>query len=209
MAAGRARTRRTRWRWLRRLAALAGCAAVAWAGGFLWFVSSLPERVPEPAKTTDAIVVLTGGSGRVNQGLRLLHAKRAERMFVSGVHRGVNVDALLKAQTDAADTRADGVTLGYEALTTRGNARETATWIADKDIASLRLVTAAYHMPRSLLEFRRAMPGVAIVPHPVFPDHVKQEAWWRWPGSAALLAGEYNKLLVTLLRGVLPARAVS
>ncbi len=205
MAAGHAGMRGRRRRWFGRLVAFAGCAAVAWAGGFLWFVASLPERVPEPARNTDAIVVLTGGSGRIKQGVRLLQAKRAERMFVSGVYRGVDVEELLAAQTDTPDGSADGVSLGYEALTTRGNARETAAWIADKEIASLRLVTAAYHMPRSLLEFRRAMPGVAIVPHPVFPEHVKQDAWWRWPGSAALLAREYNKLLVTLLRGVLPA----
>ena len=51
-------------------------------------------------------------------------------------------------------------------------------------------------MPRSLLEFRVAMPEVDIVPHPVFPDHVKLDAWWRWPGTAVLIAGEYNKFLV-------------
>jgi uncharacterized SAM-binding protein YcdF (DUF218 family) len=68
-------------------------------------------------------------------------------------------------------------------------------------------------MPRSLLEFRRRMPDVKIVPHPVFPDHVKQDEWWRWPGSTHLLVGEYGKYLVARLRafvtGPLQAAGVS
>jgi uncharacterized SAM-binding protein YcdF (DUF218 family) len=68
---------------------------------------------------------------------------------------------------------------------------------------SIRLITAAYHMPRSLLEFHRAMPGVQVLPYPVFPHQVKQESWWRWPGTTNLLVREYNKYLVALLRGLM------
>jgi hypothetical protein len=53
-------------------------------------------------------------------------------------------------------------------------------------------------MPRSLMEFRAAAPGIALVPHPVFPSNVKQDAWWRWPGTAGLLISEYHKYLTTL-----------
>ena len=60
----------------------------------------------------------------------------------------------------------------------------------------MRLVTASYHMPRSLMEFRRVMPDVRLIAHPVFPAHVRIDAWWRWPGTASLLAGEYIKYLV-------------
>ncbi len=64
----------------------------------------------------------------------------------------------------------------------------------------MRLVTAAYHMPRSLLEFRYAMPNVLIIPHPVFPSHVKQDRWWAYPGTAMLLMSEYNKLIFAWFR---------
>ena len=53
-----------------------------------------------------------------------------------------------------------------------GNAEETAAWMAEGDRTSLRLVTAAYHMPRSLALFRRLMPDTKILPHPVFPESV-------------------------------------
>jgi uncharacterized SAM-binding protein YcdF (DUF218 family) len=76
----------------------------------------------------------------------------------------------------------------------------------EQGLRSLRLVTAAYHMPRSLLEFHRVLPGTEIVPHPVFPEHVKQRSWWRWPGSASLFASEYSKYLVALARGLFDGR---
>jgi hypothetical protein len=43
------------------------------------------------------------------------------------------------------------------------------------------------------------MPEVTVIPHPVFPDHVKQGDWWRWPGTAALIITEYNKYLLACL----------
>ena len=75
--------------------------------------------------------------------------------------------------------------LGHEAINTLGNAHETAQWIRSQGFRSLRLVTAWYHMPRSLLEFDRAMPEIDIVAHPVFPEQVKQERWWTWRGTRA------------------------
>jgi uncharacterized SAM-binding protein YcdF (DUF218 family) len=69
---------------------------------------------------------------------------------------------------------------------------------------SLRLVTAWYHMPRSLIEFERAMPEMEIVPHPVFPELVKpHQQWLAWRGAAALLIGEYEKYLAAILRSFL------
>ena len=83
---------------------------------------------------------------------------------------------------------------------TAGNAIETTVWMKKHEYRSLRLVTAAYHMPRSLLEFGHAMPGVTLIPHPVFPEKVKQDYWWGWPGTASLMVGEYDKYLLAWLR---------
>jgi uncharacterized SAM-binding protein YcdF (DUF218 family) len=173
-----------------------------WLAGFLWFAAGLPASVAEPMRATDAIVVLTGGSGRIHQGLELLAARRAKKLFISGVYRGVDVQELLGVSQQSPADLDCCIALGYEADSTRGNARETADWMHEQGLRSLRLVTSAYHMPRSLLEFRRAMPEAEIVSHPVFPDHVKQRDWWRWPGSANLIISEYNKYLVALARGV-------
>lgn len=172
---------------------------LAWAVGLVWFARHLPSAVADPDRRTDAIVVLTGGQGRLRQGLDLLSARKADKLFVSGVHRGVEAAQLLEISRRAPEELACCVTLGYEADDTHGNAMESARWIGEQGFRSLRLVTATYHMPRSLLEFRRAMPEIEIVPHPVFSPRFKQEDWWRWPGSASLLATEYSKYLLAFL----------
>ena len=57
------------------------------------------------------------------------------------------------------------------------------------------LVTARYHMPRSLTEFRDVMPGVTVVPYQVDPEISR--SWWK---SLRVLHSEYAKYLaVTVL----------
>jgi len=182
------------------------CAGL-WLAGLVYFATNLPQRVADPARRTDAIVVLTGGSGRLRQAFELLEQDRAQQLFVSGVERSVEVAELLRINRIAPPELACCVVLGYKAGDTRGNALETAAWMGEQGFASLRLVTATYHMPRSLLEFRYAMPEIEILPHPVFTKSFKQADWWRWPGSASLLASEYNKYLLAWLRGRLFGRS--
>ncbi|MEQ8355387.1 MAG: YdcF family protein [Kiloniellaceae bacterium] len=176
---------------------------VAYALGFLWFTTLMPTQADTDDRTTDAIVVLTGGSDRLSVALDLLNADKGGKLFVSGVYRSVDVRQLLDLSQYSPDDLSCCVVLGYEADNTRGNAIETAAWMQEQGFTSLRLVTATYHMPRSLLEFRRLMPNIEIVPHPVFPEHFKNDDWWMWPGSSRLLITEYSKYLVALLRGLI------
>lgn len=171
----------------------------AWGGGVVWYVEQLPNAVNTDTRQTDAIVVLTGGTGRLAEGLDLLERGRAARLFVSGVYRGIDVRQLLES------TKAGGVGLEARidvgnAVDTADNARETAVWAGEHGIRSIRLVTSAYHMPRSLLEFSFRMPDVEIIPAPVFSDHVKQDSWWMWPGTAALIATEFTKFVLAGVR---------
>ena len=171
-----------------------------WSAGLLAFLRALPDDVNDNTTATDAIVVLTGGSLRLKTGLTLLQEGLAERLFVSGVHRGVDVQQLLRIARQSPDAAECCISLGHEADDTAGNAVETSAWMANRGYRSMRLVTAAYHMPRSLIEFRNTMPDIQIITHPVFPAQVKLDAWWRWPGTAGLIIGEYSKYLVAGIR---------
>jgi uncharacterized SAM-binding protein YcdF (DUF218 family) len=170
---------------------------VAWALGLVVFATTLPSAVDDNTTHTDAIVVLTGGSERIDTGLKLLSDGLADRLYISGVggqlRRG---DILAEATADPA--LKSRISLGT-APNTPGNATETAAWAHAAGVHSIRLVTAGYHMRRSLLELQAAMPDVRIIPHPVFPPRVKSD-WWRWPGTASLIAREYTKFLLTWLR---------
>lgn len=176
------------------------CLVALWVGGFFVFMQTIPRGKPQVRPKTDGVAVLTGGSLRLEAGLALLAEGKAKKLFVSGVHRGVDVAELLRVSRHSPDALDCCIVLGYAAGDTRGNAQETAEWMARENYRSLRLVTASYHMPRSLLEFRSAMAGVAIVPYPVFPAHVRLDDWWRWPGTALLLFGEYNKYMLVWMR---------
>jgi len=175
-------------------------AAVAWLGGLVWFVNVLPRETDADPAATDAIVVLTGGSQRVENGLSLLAEGKAKKLFVSGVYRSTDVRALLRTSNQQPQWLTCCIELGHEADNTRGNAAETAAWMKAENFHSLRLVTASYHMPRSLLEFARAMPDATIIPNPVFASNVKQGQWWEWPGTLSLIVTEYVKYLAAVVR---------
>ena len=165
--------------------------------GFVGGVVSLREPdTSTPLEAADAIVVLTGGSERVATGVELLKSGQGKKLFISGVHKNLTLEGLFRPLSIPQELRACCVVLGHLAGSTSGNAEETRAWLKSENYASMRLVTANYHMPRSLLLFRAAMPDVKIVPYPVTPDNVKLDEWWRHPGTVELLATEYSKYLV-------------
>jgi len=179
---------------------MAGLLAVGWLAGLVAFATDIPDRLDDSTTHTDAIVVLTGGSGRVEAGLALLRQGLGDKLFISGVFPGIDVGELLKKSGQKPDQLECCIVLGHSADNTTGNAAETALWMKRENFHSLRLVTGNYHMRRSLTEFRAALPDVEIIPHPVFPDAVKRDQWWLWPGTFHLIAGEYSKFLLLQLR---------
>ena len=184
--------------WTRFFIGLSALACL-WLGGFLYFVASLPTAVDDPDGATDAIIVLTGGADRLEAGAHLLAEGKAKMLLISGVDRTVTQDELQQRSQLSAETFACCVKLGREAPDTEGNAIEAELWMRRAGFTSLRLVTASYHMPRSLLAFRHTLKGVRVVAHPVFPEHVKIAEWWRYPGTAKLLTAEFAKYLVSLI----------
>ena len=173
--------------------------AVAWTAGLVSYAAQVPREVKDTTTETDAIVVLTGGSGRIETGLDLLAQGLAARLFISGVGPSVSAGTLVDGSMPNRDALLEKIAVGDEAEDTPGNAIETATWASAYEVTSIRLVTAAYHMPRALRELRWAMPDVTVIPHPVFPDQVKSE-WWRYPGTTGLLSREYSKYVLATFR---------
>ena len=190
--------------------ALAVLVPFIWSIGFILFIDSIPRLTAPPSGRVDAVVVLTGGSKRVAAGFKALIAKRADKLFISGVFadtRPIDLQALAKKENVAVPDQllACCVSLGFKAEDTRGNALETAGWAAERSVGSILLVTSNYHMPRSILELRQATPGLRIVPYPVMSDALMLDGWWRWPGSLKLLWTEYHKLLIAGFRTLLAA----
>ena len=163
---------------------LAALALLGWVLGFAWFAIFLPE--PLDGRRTDAIVVLTGGPGRIDRGIALMQQGAARRMLISGVDRSVRPGELA-AQYDTPEALFDCcITLGREAIDTRSNGLETARWLARRDYQTVRLVTTDWHMRRSALELTQALPPRIHIVYDAVPSHP----------SLSVLMREYNKYLL-------------
>lgn len=185
-------------------------ALVLWLAGFIWFYQQIPREsdFPDTDVRTDAIVVLTGGMGRLEQGLELLRRNRADLLLISGVDDEVKPRELVAQyaiDTQNAALANARIILDYGPDNTVGNAQETARWMQKHGLRSLRLVTSSYHMPRSMLEFRQAMPGAVILPTPVFPEwNSIDKVVLVSRGSLRLILLEYHKYLFRRLYYALP-----
>jgi uncharacterized SAM-binding protein YcdF (DUF218 family) len=165
--------------------------------GFLLFAITLPAT-PTTVRPADGIVALTGGGARVDAADALLESDCCKRLLISGVHPGTT-KAQIKQLVHAGrrfDCCAD---LGFEAADTHGNASEAATWAAAHHYRSLIVVTANYHMRRSMADFAAAMPGMRLEPYPVSPEGIDLTQWWRDPHALHLLHSEYAKYLASLV----------
>ncbi|MCR4282400.1 MAG: YdcF family protein [Bauldia sp.] len=188
---------------LRSLLLAAAGVIVALVIGFLAFAGGIVGASPPADPHAEGIVVLTGGSARIDGALRLLADRRASRLLISGVNPAVSPAAL--AGTIGPDLEAMlacCVDLGHTARDTIGNAAETRAWVEDQGFTSLIVVTSAYHMPRSLAELADAMPKVELIPYPVSNPELHLDDWWKDTGAFALLVREYGKYLLTAARQI-------
>ena len=173
----------------------AGAVLSLLALGFVLF-ATVVTRPPTPGDPhADGIVVLTGEGRRIAEGARLLSEGRAERMLISGVYKHTGKRALMKISGLTEQTFDCCVDLGYAALDTAGNANEARSWASERRYASLIVVTASYHMPRSLAELSLALPSARLIPHPVVPDGFTEGRWWLSGSVTRLLLSEYLKFL--------------
>lgn len=171
--------------------------AALWACGFVIFAGSVSSMVePEAIEPTDAIIVLTGGTNRVARGLDLLSEGKATDLLISGVHKDVKLNELIDIWGYKSELPDCCITLGHEAGNTIGNAIEAQEWVIKNGAKSVRLITANYHMPRALVEFKHTLPGVRIIPHPIIPDNfsAKHQEFWK------LAFLEYHKMLMSFVR---------
>jgi len=171
-----------------------------WLGGFVRFTGTVGALRPaDDGAHGDGIVVLTGGSERLETALTLIEHGRARRLLITGVHAATTPAALSRVTGAQPDLFACCIDIDHQARNTVDNARIAARWAQDHGYRSLILVTANYHMPRSLVEFARVLPDADLTPYPVAPKNIRLGRWWP-DHSMRVLALEYSKYLVSLIR---------
>ncbi|MBD3837049.1 YdcF family protein [Brevundimonas sp.] len=185
-----------------RLLVIIAIVALIWLVGLFAFADRVRGLTPaeEPTRA-DAIVALTGPSSeRVNAAIRLLEQGKGQRVLISGVNREVRRRELRELTPGSSRLFNCCVDLGFEAEDTVGNAQEIAAWARAKGYHDLIVVTSDYHMPRSLVEIRGALPGVRLTPYAVSTPSLDNARWWRAAVTARRMTLEYLKYLVALGR---------
>jgi uncharacterized SAM-binding protein YcdF (DUF218 family) len=169
---------------------------------FILFAESLSNQ-PSETPQADGIVVLTGGTtARIEAGLALLSNKQGKRLLITGLYEDLDFDSVLAmaplAKAQNPEALRCCLDLDYKADNTVANARETRLWADVHGFRSLIVVTSAQHMPRAFLELRNAMPKIRLSAYPVVVPQVKLDYWFAYPGTMALLLGEYTRFLWAL-----------
>jgi uncharacterized SAM-binding protein YcdF (DUF218 family) len=150
---------------------------------FVYKTFSLSQRDVQ----TEAIVVLAGGRGRIEEGVKLYHGGQGGMLFLIGV------DPLVKKRELFTGAGAEHVFLENVSRNTLENAIYARDLITRHKVNSIKLITSRYHMKRATLIFRNALPkDVAIYPHPVDSANLKED-WWIHGGSFKLLFSEFYK----------------
>jgi uncharacterized SAM-binding protein YcdF (DUF218 family) len=181
--------------------AIAACAltALVMAGGFGWFLWSLPADEIVLHRDADGIVVLTGGASRISDAIELLAAGRGKRLLISGVNRATTSDEITRLNPEFGSVLSCCVDFD-RSLNTLGNAIETRHWVESRGFRSLIVVTSSYHMPRAIAEIAHQLPDVALQPFPVIADKLHAEPWWTHGTTMKLMFSEYIKYVVARMR---------
>ena len=166
---------------------------VFWIGGFCFFANKINHINIDNNKQTDAIIVLTGGRNRINEASKLFNENKAKYLFISGVAKDITIENIQNTQ-DIKFNNIQNTEIGHNAENTVENAKETKLWIEKNEIESIRLVTSNYHIYRSLIEFRKYLKNIEILPHPVYSQYIEKK-WWKSWQTFSLIFKEYNKLI--------------
>ena len=116
-----------------------------------------------------AIVVLTGGPRRLEEGFQLLERKLGSALFISGVNPIVTKKDLKKILNTNNSNKKNilfDCCVYYEkkSKNTQSNSIEANKWLTENDYNEIFLVTSTSHMPRSIYEFKKNAPKIIIYP---------------------------------------------
>ncbi len=187
--------------WLR--AGVVATLALGFVGaavGFIAFLTQLRGTEVKPGRKADGIVVLTGGSSRLSDGMELLAAGYGKRLLISGVHPTSGTSDISRSLTENRSYLTCCVDLDRSAVNTRSNAAETRRWAHERGFRSLIVVTSNYHMPRAIVELSHAMPDIELIPYPVIGERWREEPWWASSATLRLLLSEYVKYVAAEVR---------
>lgn len=163
------------------------CILLIFLMGFFAFLYHINYQLKktDQCHPKQAIIVLTGGVARIDNGLNLLKKNCGRVLLISGVHDKFARQAL-NSNLMLDDLYSDKIFLGYIAHDTLTNALESAIFLKIHKMDTILLVTSDYHVPRASFLFKNAFPNKIIN---IYPVHSEK--------NIVNLFIEYSKYVVT------------
>jgi len=159
------------------------------------------------SKNSSNIVILTGGSNRIREGLKIINkfdktSKFTPQVLVSGTGKGFTKLSLEKKLNFGTSSKLIECCIELDNISTNtySNASETLKWTKKNNIKEFILITSNYHMPRAFLEFENKMPNLKIFTYPITPKKHKINQWLNSSETFSLVFSEYFKFLIANLR---------
>lgn len=110
-------------------------------------------------QSADCAVVLTGGAGRIKEGMGLLAAGVIKKLIISGVYAQSELRDLFIEWPYYSNLREDDIILEKFSKTTYGNALQTHTLVESYRCEDLILITSQLHMYRAYRTFKKVFPN--------------------------------------------------
>lgn len=163
--------------------------------GFSFYEFSLSFYEYDVAQKSkiDAVVVLTGGRGRLSPALKLFSNEEADWFLISGVGEKNSLNSIF-SDDELRDIDPEKIILEKQSRSTYQNALFAKDILIEKGVRSVLLVTSNYHMKRALFVFRSLFPeNIQCIPSSVESDNFNLETWWKGGAGLKLAILEYLK----------------
>jgi uncharacterized SAM-binding protein YcdF (DUF218 family) len=127
--------------------------------------------------TADCAIVLTGGAGRIREGIALLSQKRIKKLIISGVHQDSELRDIFPQWPLFGELSEKDVILERRSGTTYGNAQQTLDIVEALRCRDVLLITSQLHMARAYKTFVASYPpSITILKHTIVSSH--NESQW-------------------------------
>ena len=147
-------------------------------------------------KYNSAIIVLTGGKGRIQKGIDLYKNNHGNFLFISGVFHESELEIKQKIERQVFNHNCC-VVYDKNATSTFENAIEVKNWLVENpEINNLILVSSYYHLPRSFIIFKNIIGEKRIF---LYPAKYKIKMDSNIFFHVKLILTEYFKVIYTIV----------
>jgi len=138
-------------------------------------------KIPGPSDSTDAVIVLAGGSGRIAEGFKAWKAGAGWDLCILGTRKNTKLAQLLPEADTLSEWELSRIHIEGWSGNTIENAIAAKGFVEERKYSSLILVTSDYHVARAYYLFREVLsPDIAISVLRVSTENNKPGAAWRW-----------------------------